>query len=91
MTAAYPKIRPATESDIPAITAIYRPVVLEGTASFEIDPPDEAEMSKRMRAITTGGYPYLVAETAEGQIAGYDYCSQYRPRPAYRFSVENSV
>lgn len=84
-------IRLATEADIPAITTIYRPAVLEGTASFEIDPPDEAEMLKRMRTIAGGGYPYLVAETAAGEVAGYAYCTQYRPRPAYRFSVENSV
>ncbi len=78
-----PLIRPATAADIPAITAIYCPAVLQGTASFEIDPPDAVEMRRRFDAITTAGFPYLVAEL-EGRIAGYAYANAYRPRPAYR-------
>ena len=83
-------IRPATPADIPAITRIYAHAVRHGTASFELEPPDEAEMMRRMRALFDGGYPYLVAE-AEGAVAGYAYAGPYRTRPAYRFSVENSV
>lgn len=83
-------IRPATPADIPVITRIYAHAVRHGTASFELEPPDEAEMTRRQRALTDGGYPYLVAE-AEGGVAGYAYAGPYRARPAYRFSVENSV
>jgi phosphinothricin acetyltransferase len=83
-------LRAANAADLPAITAIYAHAVAHGTASFELDPPDLAEMDRRMRALVDGGYPYLVAE-AEGRIAGYAYAGAYRPRPAYRFSVEDSV
>jgi L-amino acid N-acyltransferase YncA len=83
-------IRKATSADIPAITAVYRPAALYGTASFEIEPPDEAEMLARMRKIVEGGYPYLVAEVAD-RIAGYAYAGPYRPRPAYRHTVEDSI
>ena len=83
-------VRPAAAADIPAITAIYGPAVLTGTASFEVDPPDEAEMLRRFEAITGAGYPYFVAEV-EGRIAGYAYASAYRTRPGYRFTVEDSV
>jgi len=83
-------IRAAGSGDIAAITAIYRPAVLTGTASFELDPPGEAEMLGRFRSVIDGGYPYLVAER-DGRIAGYAYASAYRSRPAYRFTVEDSV
>ncbi|NWG26219.1 MAG: N-acetyltransferase family protein, partial [Pseudorhodoplanes sp.] len=83
-------LRAATSADLPAITAIYAHAVAHGTASFELDPPDIAEMDRRMRALVDGGYPYLVAE-AEGRVAGYAYAGPYRPRPAYRYSVEDSV
>jgi L-amino acid N-acyltransferase YncA len=83
-------VRPAAAADIPAIAAIYSPAVLTGTASFEVDPPDEAEMLRRFEAITGAGYPYFVAEF-EGRIAGYAYASAYRTRPGYRFTVEDSV
>lgn len=85
-----PIIRPAVPADIPAIAAIYGPSVLHGTASFEIEPPGEAEMLRRMTAILDGGYPYVVAEL-DGCVAGYAYANAYRPRPAYRFTVEDSV
>jgi len=84
------RLRPATSADIPAITAIYGPNVREGIASFEYEPPDEAEMAKRQAAILGAGYPYLVA-TIDGTVAGYAYASAYRSRPGYRFAVENSV
>jgi L-amino acid N-acyltransferase YncA len=83
-------IRAAGGGDIAAITAIYRPAVLTGTASFELDPPEEAEMLRRFHAIVDAGYPYLVAEL-EGRVTGYAYANAYRPRPAYRFTVEDSV
>ena len=75
---------------MPAVTAIYRSAVLGGTASFEIEPPDEAEMLRRFRAIGAGGFAYLVAEVG-GHVVGYAYAQAYRPRPAYRFTVENSI
>jgi L-amino acid N-acyltransferase YncA len=83
-------IRPATAADIPAITRIYTHAVTHGTASFELTPPDEAEMSRRMQALLKDGFPYIVAEL-DGSIVGYAYASFYRTRPAYRFTVENSV
>ncbi len=85
-----PSIRPATAADIPAIAAIYAHAVLHGTASWELDPPDEAEMLRRFEAVAAGGYPYLVAEEA-GRLLGYAYAGAYRPRPAYRSTVENSI
>jgi phosphinothricin acetyltransferase len=83
-------IRPATLADIPAITRIYKHAVRHGTASFELEPPDEAEMSRRMQALLDGKFPYFVAEI-DGAVVGYAYASFYRTRPAYRFTVENSV
>ena len=83
-------LRHATAADVGAIAAIYRHAVLHGTASFELEPPDEAEMLRRFTAVTEAGYPYFVAEL-DGRLAGYAYASAYRARPAYRFTVENSV
>jgi L-amino acid N-acyltransferase YncA len=85
-----PIVRPATPVDIPAIAAIYGPAVVTGTASFELEPPSEAEMLRRLEAITDAGYPYFVAEL-DGRVAGYAYANAYRTRPAYRFTVEDSV
>ncbi|CAM5203539.1 GCN5 family acetyltransferase [Bosea thiooxidans] len=85
-----PAIRHAAPADIPAIAAIYTHAVLHGTASWELDPPDESEMLRRFEAVLAGGYPYLVAER-EGEVLGYAYASAYRPRPAYRATVENSI
>lgn len=84
------QIRPATAADIPAITAIYRHAVLHGTATFEIDAPDVGEMARRFEAITGDRGPYLVA-TSGSAVAGYAYAGTYRPRPAYRFTVEDSI
>jgi phosphinothricin acetyltransferase len=83
-------VRPAKTSDIPAITRIYAHAVEHGTASFELTPPDEAEMARRMKALLDGKFPYFVAET-DGAVAGYAYASLYRTRPAYRFTLEDSV
>lgn len=84
------QVRNATAADIPAIAAIYGAAVSSGTASFELEPPDAAEMRRRFETITSAGFPYLVAEL-DGRVLGYAYVSQYRPRPAYRYSVENSI
>lgn len=85
-----PAIRPAEHRDLPAIAEIYAHAVLNGTASWEIEPPDLPELTRRFEAILAGGYPYLVAER-EGAILGYAYAGAYRPRPAYRATVENSI
>jgi phosphinothricin acetyltransferase len=85
-----PEIRRARLEDIPAITAIYAHHVLAGTASFETEPPDEAEMRERFEAIRSRGMPYLVAEV-EGRVAGYAYASLYRARFAYRHTLEDSI
>ena len=83
-------IRDSSAADIPAITAIYAHWVTHGLASFEVEPPDPTEMARRRDAVLAAGFPYLVAEAPEG-LLGYAYASAYRARPAYRFSVENSV
>ena len=83
-------IRPAKTADIPAITRIYAHAVEHGTASFELTPPDETEMARRMRDLMGKGFPYLVAEI-DGVLAGYAYAGPFRSRPAYRLTVENSV
>ncbi|HEY6024244.1 MAG TPA: GNAT family N-acetyltransferase [Pseudolabrys sp.] len=83
-------IRPALPSDIPAITLIYAHAVEHGTASFELTPPDVAEMARRMNDLVGKGFPYLMAESG-GALAGYAYAGPYRTRPAYRYTVENSV
>src|ERR1700752_843944 len=85
-----PEIRPTTEAELPAITEIYEHAVRYGTATFELIPPDLAEMTRRVRALMDGGYPYFVA-ALQGEVIGYAYAGPYRPRPAYRFTVENSV
>jgi L-amino acid N-acyltransferase YncA len=85
-----PLLRPATVADIAAIWAIYGPAVTGGTASFELEPPDEPELLRRFKAITEAGYPYFVAEFDDG-VLGYAYANAYRARPAYRFTVEDSV
>ena len=83
-------IRPAQPRDLAAVTAIYDHAVRHGTASFELEPPDEGEMARRYDGLRAGGYPYLVAET-DGEIVGYAYAGPYRARPAYRWSVEDSI
>ena len=83
-------IRRVELSDIPVITRIYAHAVLHGTASFELEPPDEEEMTKRYTALRNGRFPYIVAEI-DGEIAGYAYAGPYRARPSYRFTVEDSV
>jgi len=84
------EIRPAAAADLPFITEIYEHAVRYGTATFELIPPDLAEMTRRFGVLMDGGFPYFVA-TLEGRVIGYAYAGPYRPRPAYRFTVENSV
>ena len=84
------KIRPAADSDIPAITAIYRHHVLHGTGTFETTPPDESDMAARRADVLSKGLPYLVLEEA-GSVIGFAYCNWFKPRPAYRFSAEDSI
>src|SRR4029079_17147801 len=83
-------VRPAGRTDIPAITRIYGHAVEHGTASFELTAPDQAEMTRRFDELTAYGFPYLVA-VIDGAVVGYAYAGPYRTRPAYRFTVENSV
>ncbi len=84
------QIRPAGPADIAAITRIYADAVEHGTASFELEPPDEAEMARRQQALLNKSYPYLVAESG-GVVAGYAYAGPYRARPAYDWTVEDSI
>jgi L-amino acid N-acyltransferase YncA len=84
------EIRPADITDLPAVTDIYAHAVRHGTATFELIPPDLTEMTRRFRALMDGGFPYFVA-VLDGRVVGYAYATAYRPRPAYRFTVENSV
>jgi L-amino acid N-acyltransferase YncA len=83
-------VRPSGDADIPAIARIYGHHVLHGLASFEEVAPAVEEMARRRVDIVAKGFPYLVAEEA-GQVVGYAYCSAYRPRSGYRFSVEDSI
>lgn len=83
-------LRNASRADLPAITAIYAHAVREGTSSYELEPPTRDEMAARYDALAASGYPYIVAEEG-GTVVGYAYASAFRPRPAYRFIVENSV
>jgi len=85
-----PPIRPSEDRDLPAITAIYAHNVRFGTASFETDPPSLPEMIRRRADILAKGLPFLVAEDA-GAVLGYAYAGTYRPRPAYRNTVEDSI
>jgi L-amino acid N-acyltransferase YncA len=83
-------IRPSAASDVPAIAAIYGWNVLNGTGTFELEPPTQAEMGRRRDDVLGKSLPWLVAER-DGQVAGYAYASQFRPRPAYRFCLEDSI
>ncbi len=87
---ASPLIRPRHDDDMAAITAIYNHHVLHGASSWELTPPDQAEMTKRAHALEDDGYPYLVADL-DGKVVGYAYAGAYRPRPAYRYTVEHSI
>ena len=83
-------IRPSTPGDLGAIAAIYGWHVRHGTGTFELEPPDEAEIARRRDDILAHGLPHLVVED-EGRVKGYAYASRFRPRPAYRYCVEDSL
>ncbi|MGK6309246.1 N-acetyltransferase family protein [Variovorax sp. DT-64] len=83
-------IRPSRDEDIAAITAIYAHHVLHGTGTFETEPPTAAEMAARRADVLARKLPYLVAER-DGELLGFAYCNWFKPRPAYRFSAEDSI
>ena len=85
------RIEPATLADAAACAKIYAHHVRHGTASFEIEPPDEAEMAARMAKVLDAGSPWLVARASTGEVVGYAYAAQFRDRPAYCFACENSI
>jgi len=83
-------VRPSTPADLDALRDIYALAVTQGTGTFELEAPDQAEMARRRDDVLSKGLPWLVAEQ-DAQVLGYAYANHFRPRPAYRFSVENSV
>jgi len=83
-------LRPSRDDDIPAITAIYAHHVQNGTGTFETESPNAADMAARRADVLGKGLPYLVAER-DGQLLGFAYCIWFKPRPAYRFSAEDSI
>jgi phosphinothricin acetyltransferase len=83
-------IRPSTEADLPAITAIYAHHVQHGTGTFETTPPTLEDMTGRRADVLAKGLPWLVAEQ-DGRVLGYAYCQWFKPRPAYRYSAEDSI
>jgi L-amino acid N-acyltransferase YncA len=85
-----PLIRPSRDEDIDAITRIYGHHVLHGTGTFETTPPSLADMTGRRADVLAKGLPWLVAEEG-GQVLGFAYGNWFKPRPAYRFSVEDSI
>ena len=83
-------IRPATADDMPAVTAIYAHAVLHGSATFELEPPDAAEMARRRDDVLAKGLPWLVA-ARDSRVLGYAYAAPFRPRLAYRYCLEDSI
>ena len=85
-----PTIRPSRDDDIDAITLIYAHHVLHGTGTFEVDPPSVQDMRARRAEVLARGLPWLIAES-DNQVSGFAYCNWFKPRPAYRFSAEDSI
>jgi L-amino acid N-acyltransferase YncA len=83
-------LRPSTAADLEAVTAIYADAVLHGTGTFELEPPSVADMARRRDDVLARGLPWLVAEVS-GEVRGYAYANVFRPRPAYRFCLEDSI
>jgi phosphinothricin acetyltransferase len=83
-------IRPCLEADLPAVTRIYGLNVEQGTGTFEIDAPSLADMCGRFADLTGKGLPWLVAEV-DGAVAGYAYANHFRLRPAFRYTLEDSI
>ena len=84
------KIRPSTDTDVAAITDIYQHHVLHGTGTFEITPPTPEDMAGRRQDVLAKSLPYLVLEE-DSTVVGFAYCNWFKPRPAYRFSAEDSI
>ena len=84
-------VRAASDADVAAVAAIYGHHVLHSTGTFEESPPSEAEIAARISAVRALRLPYLVAEGGDGQVVGFAYASAFRPRPAYRYTAEDSV
>ena len=85
-----PLIRPSSDADLDAITRIYAHHVLHGTGTFETTPPTATEMAARRADVLSKGLPWLVVEE-NGVVLGFAYGNWFKPRPAYRFSVEDSI
>ncbi|MCW2562513.1 MAG: sortase-like acyltransferase, partial [Mycobacterium sp.] len=83
-------IQRSVPDDLEAISTIYEHHVQSSVATFELTPPDPPEWQRRLRAITGDGLPFLTA-TKDGRVAGYAYCSPWNVRPAYRYTVEDSI
>jgi len=83
-------IRPSLPEDIPSITTIYAHHVLHGTGTFEVTPPTPEDMRARREDVLSKGLPYLVAVDGDN-VLGFAYCNWFKPRPAYRFSAEDSI
>lgn len=83
-------IRPSRDEDVAAMTAIYAHHVLHGTGTFETDPPSETDMAARRADVLSKALPHLVAER-DGLVLGFAYCNWFKPRPAYRYSAEDSI
>jgi L-amino acid N-acyltransferase YncA len=84
------KIRPSLDTDVEALTTIYGHHVLHGTGTFEVTPPSESEMAARRADVLSKSLPYLVIED-DGKVLGFAYCNWFKPRPAYRYSAEDSI
>jgi L-amino acid N-acyltransferase YncA len=83
-------VRGSTPADILSIASLYAHHVTHGTSTFELTPPDPTEVARRRQTVISEGLPYIVAE-CQGEVAGYAYATLYRPRPAYRFTIEDSI
>jgi L-amino acid N-acyltransferase YncA len=90
MCSAAVTVRPTSPDDLGVISDIYAHHVRTGVATFELTPPDAAEWLLRFDAVTSPGLPFLTA-TLDGEIVGYAYCAPWKTRPAYRYTVEDSV
>jgi L-amino acid N-acyltransferase YncA len=84
-------LREARTTDLGAIAEIYRDAVENGVSSYELIAPGAGEMRRRFEAMTARDYPYFVAEDRQGRVLGYAYAGPHRPRPAYRWTVENAI
>jgi L-amino acid N-acyltransferase YncA len=83
-------IRPSNPTDVAAMAAIYRAHVLRGSGTFELEPPGVDEFAQRRTDVVSNGWPWLVAQL-EGEVKGFAYAGPFRPRPAYRFCLEDSI